>query len=78
MPDEVWLRVEHQLLFKLPQTGGVLFGIRLTTVPWREVMNVAEAREGLRRALESMPSDAAEYKGLAAVRGKIVEWLCGR
>jgi len=26
-PEGVWIRVEHQLLFKLPQTGGVLFGI---------------------------------------------------
>jgi hypothetical protein len=74
-PDEVWLRVEHQLLFKLPQTGGVLFGIRLAHVSLWEVLAVPEARDGLRRALESMPDDAADYKGLSSIRPRLLGWL---
>ncbi len=76
-PDDVWIRVEHQLLFKLPQTGGVLFGIRLTHVPFRELLTDEFARTALRQALESMANDAADYKGLVAVRPKIIEWLKG-
>jgi len=74
-PDEVWLRIEQQLLLKLPQTGGVLFGIRITTVPLRELPAVPAATDGLRRALESMPEDAAAYKGLTTARPTIIGWL---
>jgi hypothetical protein len=74
-PNEVWLRVEHQLLFKLPQTGGVLFGIRLAHVPLWELLAVPEARVGLRRALESMPDAVAEYKGLSGIRPRLLGWL---
>lgn len=74
-PDEVWLRVEHQLLFKLPQTGGILFGIRIAHVPFCELLGDPSACAGLHQALTSMADDAAEYKGLTKVRPRILEWL---
>jgi hypothetical protein len=74
-PDEVWLRAEHQLLFRLPQTGGILFGIRLTHIPLRDLMADPNARAALHQALESMPSDAADYKGLTTVRPNLLHWL---
>jgi len=74
-PEEVWLRVERQVLMRLPQTGGILFGIRLVIVPLREVLTEPAARDGLRRALESMPEDAAAYKSLTTARPVILKWL---
>jgi hypothetical protein len=74
-PDEVWLRTEHQLLFKLPRTGGILFGIRVDHLPLRELLADSVARDALRRALESMPDDAADYKALQAVRPVLIDWL---
>lgn len=74
-PDEIWLRVEHQILYRLPQTNGYLFGIRLTITPLAKVILDPGARAGLRNALETMPEEIANYKGVLAVRERIVEWL---
>ena len=77
-PDQVWLRTEHQLLFKLPRTSGVLFGIRVGHLPFNEVLADSTTREALREALDSMADDAADYKGLTDVRPQILRWLADR
>ena len=73
--DEVWLRVERQALVALPQSGSVLFGIRIEVYALGEVSNEPAARDGLRRALVTMPSDVAEYKGLGLARSRIIGLL---
>ena len=72
---EVWLRVEQQALVALPESAGVLFGIRITMHPLAEVKRDVVASERLARALRTMPEPVARYKGLAAARGQILEWL---
>jgi hypothetical protein len=74
-PAEVWLRVEEQLLMRLPATGGILFGIRLVILPFAELLAVPTACEGLRQALATMPDDALDYKGLASARPILLKWL---
>lgn len=74
-PDDVWFRCEQQVLLRLSQTGGILFGIRLVIVPMREMLAEPAAREGLRRALESMSDDAASYKNLTTARPVMLSWL---
>lgn len=74
-PDEIWLRVERQILYRLPHTGGILFGIRLEITPWLEIAQSEDAKAGLRRSLETMPADIASYKGLLSARSKILGWL---
>jgi hypothetical protein len=74
-PEEVWLRAEHQILFKLPQTGGVLFGIRIELTPLGELLSDPAASAALHRTLESMPADAAQYKDLTTSRPVLLEWL---
>jgi len=73
--NEVWLRVEHQALVALPQSAGVLFGIRVVNYAFAEVCADPVARIRLRRALETMPDDMAHYKGLATLRPRLVRWL---
>lgn len=73
--DDVWLRVERQALVALPHSESVLFGIRVEVYPLGEVFNDPAAREGLRRALATMPSDVAEYKGLGLARSRIIGLL---
>jgi len=73
--DEVWLRVEDQALVALTENNGVLFGIRLTTHPLREVIQHPEAKAGLSRALRTMPPAVMEYKGLSAARESLITML---
>jgi dimethylamine monooxygenase subunit A len=73
--DEVWLRVEHQALVALPNSGGVLFGIRIAVHSLSEVKADETARERLMHALRTMPENIAAYKGIAAARGRLLELL---
>jgi hypothetical protein len=73
--NEVWLRVEHQALVALPQTSGILFGIRVVNHAFTSVQADAVARPRLRRALQTMPDEVALYKGLTTIRQKLIAWL---
>jgi hypothetical protein len=73
--DEVWWRVEEQSLVALPETGGILFGIRLVIKPFAEVKDDPEANRRMTRALETMPEPMAEYKGIAQSRRRLLELL---
>lgn len=73
---EVWVRLEHQLLLKLPLSGSLLFGIRVEVVPLQQVLECPQAAADLTRLLTTISSAAAEYKGLTAARDAIVSH-CG-
>lgn len=73
--DEIWWRLENQSLVALPQSGGVLFGIRVTVHPLSEVRDNPAAREGLLQALETMSEEMATYKGISRARGRICALL---
>jgi dimethylamine monooxygenase subunit A len=70
--DEVWLRVEHQSLVRLPRTGGVLFGIRIAMHSLAEVKRDDVTAQRLANALRTMPEPVAAYKGLALAREKLL------
>jgi hypothetical protein len=73
--EEVWLRVEYQALVSLPQTAGVLFGIRLAIHPLGDILREPEISQRLSRALKTMPEPVAQYKGIAAARARLVSFL---
>ena len=73
--DEVWWRLEEQSLVALPKTNGILFGIKLVIEPLRAIKANPSARDGLIRALQSMPDAMAEYKGLGPARERLIEIL---
>ncbi|MBI1348964.1 DUF3445 domain-containing protein [bacterium] len=73
--DQVWIRIEHQLLLKLPQSGGILFGIRLEIMPLAAVVSHSLARRQLLHQLETMSPLIAEYKGLTAARSGLIDLL---
>jgi hypothetical protein len=74
-PEEVWLRVEHQSFVALPNSRGLLFGIRLKIHPLLALVKDRGVAAGLRRALETMPEAVARYKGLAEARAHLVQLL---
>jgi hypothetical protein len=73
--DEVWFRLEEQSLVALPASGGILFGIRLVILPIADIKSDPAARQGMIRALRTMPDAMADYKGIAPARGRLLELM---
>lgn len=73
----LWLRVEHQALVALPETRGVLFGIRIVLHRLDEIAADATVAAGLLRALKTMPAELARYKRIDTVRDSLVAALKG-
>lgn len=76
-PGRTWIRIEDQILAAMPVTGGILFGIRVRLMPLAQILADPALRNGLRRALVTMPDALAAYKGLAPVRADLVR-QCGK
>jgi hypothetical protein len=72
--ERLWLRVEHQVLLALPQSGGIVFGIRIARHRLDAVAR-DPAAAGLRQALETMPAAVAAYKRLEAIRAELIRRL---
>lgn len=70
--DEVWVRLEHQMLLKLPHSGSVLFGIRLEVVPLASMLADRTAALRFWRLISTMSPEAASYKGVAAARSALL------
>jgi hypothetical protein len=72
--DRLWLRVEHQILFSLPGTKGIVFGIRIALHRLDQVA-LDPVAEMLREALLTMPADVAAYKRVDTVREEVARQL---
>lgn len=70
----LWLRVEHQVLLALPESRGIVFGIRIVLHRLDAVAR-DPAAAGLRQALETMPTAVAVYKRLEAIRAELIRRL---
>ena len=75
--EEVWVRLEHQLLLKLPPSGSVLFGIRIDIIPLTHVIADRQAAARLARLLSTMTLAAANYKDIATARPALLDMLDG-
>jgi hypothetical protein len=73
--DALWLRVERQVLLRLPETRAIVFGIRTRQWPLGVLRDHPEQAEGLAEALRTTPDDLAAYKGLLRIRGPLLAWL---
>jgi hypothetical protein len=65
--ERLWLRVEHQALVALPQTGGIIFGIRIA-LHRLDTLAGTSAAAGLHRSLRTMPPEMIAYKRLEEIR----------
>ncbi|MBL9166845.1 MAG: DUF3445 domain-containing protein [Verrucomicrobiales bacterium] len=75
--SSTWFRVERQALRRLPESGGILFGLRIQVERLSTVCASDAAAATLRGLLETMPDEVAEYKGLARARAALVRELSG-
>lgn len=71
--EEIWIRLEHQLLLKLLPSGSILFGIRVEVFPLKSVLEVPEIAARMARELASMSGPAAEYKALEPAREVLLQ-----
>jgi hypothetical protein len=74
-PAEFWVRIERQLLLKLPESGSILFGIRVETYPFSGFLADPPLARQMADYLASMSPAAAAYKGLTEARPRVIEWL---
>jgi len=73
--EKIWLRVEHQTLQRLPETGAVLFGIRIHRTRLDRVAREPTVARLLIEAIDTMPAEMQLYKSLGVVRSATNEYL---
>ena len=66
-PEDIWLRIEEQNLSPLPESGGILFGIRIERVRLSEALQDPEVRRRFYHTVATMPAEVAAYKGMSDV-----------
>jgi hypothetical protein len=75
--SRVFLRVERQTLRRLPNSGAVLFGIRVHVYPLDRVIDGPEQAVALAGAVRALPAKVQHYKSLLPLRAALLEWLDG-
>jgi hypothetical protein len=73
--ETVHLRVEVQVLARLPRSHGVLFSIRTYLIRLDEMVMNPDWAKRLRRVLGSLPAEITEYKGLTHIGPAVIAWL---
>jgi hypothetical protein len=71
----VWLRVERQTLRRLPDSGAVLFGIRVHVYPLARIAARAPVAARLAAAVGALPEETARYKSIAPFRPAVLAYL---
>jgi hypothetical protein len=71
----VHLRVELQLITRLPRSNGLLFSIRTYLISLDELSSNWTWARRLYKILQALPEEIANYKGISRYRGAVVEWL---
>lgn len=74
----MFVRVERQTLRRLPQSGDILFTIRVHLDPLRcfeALDDGAELARHLAEQLRKLDAEQLAYKGLSAARDGVVAWL---
>lgn len=73
--EKLHLRVEVQALARLPRSNGILFSIRTYLLSFNELIVDPDRARRMRRVLQSLPDEIADYKGLTRYRETAIEWL---
>ena len=71
----VFLRVERQTLRQLPDSGAVLFGIRVHVYPLQRVIDQPDRAAALAEAVRALPEEVQQYKSLLPFRVALLGWL---
>jgi hypothetical protein len=75
-----FVRVERQVLRRLPRTGDIVFSIRIYSDPIGSLGNLpngAEIAKALIQRLEDFTPEQLEYKGMASKKAALLAYLSG-
>jgi len=72
-PDKIWVRVERQILTPLPETGAMLFGIRIDRIRLDDVLADPDTKRRFHRTIATLPPEVAAYKGLSAALPDVLQ-----
>lgn len=75
---DAWFRSERQTFLPLPERGEAVFTIAVDVLPLANVVATRERAAALRAAVASMSAAVLDYRGLAAVRAPLLDWLASR
>jgi dimethylamine monooxygenase subunit A len=73
--SHVFLRVERQTLRRLPDSGAILFGIRVHVYPLDRIIDGPERAAALASAVRALPADILHYKSVLPFRDALLQWL---
>jgi dimethylamine monooxygenase subunit A len=73
--DALFVRVERQTLSRLPQSGAVLFTIRVHVYPLARIAARAEIAQRLAEAVRGLPPETLHYKSLLPFRDALLDYL---
>jgi hypothetical protein len=73
--NKLYLRVERQTLRRLPDSGAVLFGIRVHCYPLDQVIDRPTRAATLAEAVRALPADILHYKSVLPFRDAVLGWL---
>ncbi|HTN11512.1 MAG TPA: DUF3445 domain-containing protein [Acetobacteraceae bacterium] len=74
----LFLRVERQTLSLLPDSGAVLFSIRIHRYPLARIAAQPAVAANLHSAVEALPAEMAAYKSIPPFRDALLAYLAGR
>jgi len=75
VPDDLWLRSERQTLRSLPETGAVLFTIRVQQIPMADLAHRPSVAAALAARLRAQPAALTAMNGLRVLDGPLLAWL---
>ncbi|MET0912314.1 MAG: DUF3445 domain-containing protein, partial [Acidimicrobiales bacterium] len=75
--EQLWLRSERQTLRRLPETGAVLFTIRVQQTPFSSLRERPDVVAAFAARIRAQPDELVRMNGLIVYREAVLAWLDG-
>lgn len=73
--EKVYLRVELQVLDRMPRSNAMMFSIRTYLMSLEDIVSNPEWAKRLHRVMKTLPAPLIDYKGLTRYHGMVVDYL---
>lgn len=73
--EKVYLRVELQVLDRMPRSNALMFSIRTYLMSLEDIVTNLEWAKRMHRVMKTLPEPLIDYKGLTRFHGMVVDYL---